>query len=223
MPESINADFGRLAVVHTADVDWQPSPSPSVWRKRLDLTGAVEASRVTSVVRYDPDSAFHSHPHPDGEEILVLDGVFSDEHGDYPTGTYLLNPEGFTHAPFSKPGCVLFVKLRQYPGLARKHVELDTNRASWQSGALSGVEWLTLYEEDGYPETMRLVRLAPGAETPRHDHPGGEEIFVIDGDLNDGNGRYRAGSWVRYPPGSSHQVHTEGGCTLYVKSGHLGG
>ena len=111
--KTINADFSKRVVVHTAGVDWQASPSPSVWRKRLDLAGAAEASRVTSVVRYDPDSAFPEHPHPDGEEILVLDGVFSDGHGDYPAGSYLLNPEGFSHAPFSQNGCTLFVKLRQ--------------------------------------------------------------------------------------------------------------
>ena len=87
----INADFSRFAVVHTAQMDWQPSPSGTVWRKRLDLAGPSETGRVTSVVRYDPDSEFHEHPHPDGEEIFVLEGVFSDEHGDYPAGSFLLD------------------------------------------------------------------------------------------------------------------------------------
>ncbi len=64
----LNADFGRLIVVHTGEMDWQASPSPSVRRKRLDLAGDAEKSRVTSVVRYDADSAFPSHPHPDGEK-----------------------------------------------------------------------------------------------------------------------------------------------------------
>ena len=120
-----NDELCKAAVVHTATVEWEASPSPTVWRKRLDLAGNAETSRGTSVVRYDADSVFASHPHPDGEEILVLDGVFSDEHGDYPAGSYLLNPEGFEHAPFSKPGCVLFVKLRQYPGLDRRQVAID--------------------------------------------------------------------------------------------------
>src|SRR3546814_6219955 len=80
----------------TAAMDWQASPSPTVWRKRLDLVDG-EFSRVTSIVRYDPSSSFRAHGHPQGEEILVLDGVFSDEHGDYPAGTFLLNPAGFRH------------------------------------------------------------------------------------------------------------------------------
>ena len=103
-------------------MDWTPSPSGTVWRKRVHLVGPAESGQVTSVVRYEPRSTFHAHEHPDGEEILVLDGVFSDEHGDWPAGTYLLNPEGFRHAPFSREGCVLFVKLRQFPGRTREHV-----------------------------------------------------------------------------------------------------
>ena len=101
----------RVAI-NTETMDWQASPSPGVWRKRLELIGEAESGRVTSVVRYAPGSAFSSHEHPQGEEILVLAGTFSDQSGSYPAGSYLLNPEGFAHAPFSQEGCTLFVKLR---------------------------------------------------------------------------------------------------------------
>ncbi len=131
----LNADLSRRVVLTTASMDWQESPSPNVLRKRLDLIGPPEAGRVTSVVQYRPDSKFPSHPHPDGEEILVLDGVFADEHGRYPAGTYLLNPEGFSHAPFSEEGCVLFVKLRQYPGTERRHVAIDPRLPSGRTAA----------------------------------------------------------------------------------------
>ena len=222
MPETgLNHDFTKQVVVHTADMDWQPSPSPSVWRKRLDLSGPAEAGRVTSVVRYDADSAFHEHPHPDGEEILVLDGVFSDEHGDYGPGSFLLNPEGFSHAPFSREGCVLFVKLRQYPGLDRRQIKIDTNKAEWRPRKVDGVEAIPLYEEDGHPESIRLVRYAAGVRFPTHDHPGGEEVFVIDGTLEDEFGHYKKGSWIRFPHGSRHTPSSKDGCLLYVKTGHL--
>ena len=220
--QALNADFAKLVAVHTAAMKWQASPSPSVWRKRLDLAGPSETSRVTSVVRYDADSAFASHPHPDGEEILVLEGVFSDEHGDYPAGSYLLNPEGFEHAPFSKPGCVLFVKLRQYPGAGRGKFAIDTKAAAWRPGPAPGVSLQPLYGEDGHPERMVLVRFAAGATYPEHDHPAGEEIFVLDGGIEDEHGACAAGSWVRYPSGSRHTVHSATGCTLYAKVGHLG-
>src|SRR3970040_584472 len=89
-------------------------------------TQRMEWGKVPSVVRYEPGSTFPAHDHPQGEEILVLEGVFSDEHGDWPAGAYLLNPEGFRHAPFSRQGCVLFVKLKQFPGRAREHVATPT-------------------------------------------------------------------------------------------------
>lgn len=208
-------------MVHTGDVAWQASPSASVWRKRLDLAGPSETSRVTSIVRYDADSAFPSHPHPNGEEIFVLDGVFSDEHGDYPKGTYILNPEGFSHAPFSKPGCVIFVKLQQYPGLARRQFIIDSLSGEWTPGSAPGVEVMSLYAEDEYAETMALARMRPDTRLAPHDHAGGEEVFIIEGGYKDEHGAYGPGSWVRYPPASRHEVYSEAGCLIYFKRGHL--
>lgn len=222
MATGLNADYSRRVVKRTAAMEWQRSPSAGVWRKRLDLVGPAEQGRVTSVVRYDPGSAFPAHDHPDGEEILVLEGTFCDEHGTYPQGTYLLNPEGFRHAPFSDEGCVLFVKLRQYAGRERAHVAIDTGRAKWRPGAVPGSEILVLYDEPRYPDAMYLVRLAPGTRGPVHDHPGGEEILVLEGGLEDEHGCYETGDWVRDPDGSRHQPISRQGCLLYVKRGHLG-
>ena len=221
MTQFLNADFTQRVVLDTAAMDWRASPSPSVWRKRLHLSGGAESGRVTSVVRYDPNSAFHVHDHPEGEEILVLDGVFSDEHGDYPAGTYLLNPEGFRHAPFSHPGCVLFVKLRQYAGEGRRHVAIDTRGAHWQAGGAEGVEVLPLYGEAGFPETVALVRAAPGTVLPPRENPGGAEVFVLDGVLEDEEARYSAGTWLRLPPGAALAPRSAEGCTFYLKRGHL--
>lgn len=200
-------------------MDWQPSPSPTVWRKRLELSGPAEAGRVTSIVRYDPNSRFGAHPHPDGEEIFVLEGVFSDQTGHYPAGSYLLNPEGFSHAPYSTDGCVLFVKLRQYAG--SDHVLLNTNEMDWQPLPTDGLAAKHLYAAPDGSELIRLVRFAPGACAPYHLHEGGEEIFVLEGSFSDDAGSYRAGTWLRQPPGSGHAPVSQDGCVLYVKSGHL--
>ncbi|MFQ5973835.1 MAG: cupin domain-containing protein, partial [Alphaproteobacteria bacterium] len=82
---------------------------------------------------------------------------------------------------------------------------------------------LPLYAEEAYPERISLVRFAPGAATSDHDHPGGEELFILDGELEDKYDTYVAGSWVRYPTGSRHVARSPSGCTLYVKKGHLPG
>jgi anti-sigma factor ChrR (cupin superfamily) len=221
--EQLNADFSRRVVVDTAAMDWQASPSATVWRKRLDLAGPAESGRVTSIVRYDADSVFPSHPHPDGEEFFVLEGTFSDEHGDYAAGTHVLNPEGFSHAPGSATGCVLFVKLRQYPGTDRRRIVTNTAIADWQPDKTSGVWFKRLYREDGYPERMALIRFEPGAAFLEHDHPAGEELFVLEGTLQDEHGQYGPGHWLRAPPGSHHTPFSKTGCTLYVKAGHLAG
>lgn len=218
--ESINGALDERAMMDTEVMDWTASPSGTVWRKRLHLVGPPESGQVTSIVRYQPDSSFPAHDHPEGEEILVLDGVFSDEHGDWPAGTYLLNPEGFRHTPFSKPGCTLLVKLRQFPGLDREHHVIDTNALDWQPGE-AGVASKPLYRQDGFPDTVRLERWEAGAAPGERRYPGGVEYYVIDGAFEDDAGRYTAGSWLRLPEGGSHRPRTARGCTLYIKEGGL--
>ena len=218
---SLNVDMSALAVVRSADMDWQASPSPTVWRKRLYFDGPAEAGIVTSVVRYEAGSEFPTHHHPGGEEIFVLDGVFSDEHGDYPAGTYLLNPDGTSHAPFSRDGCTLFVKLRQYGGEGRTQVEMNAGALDWQPRNDTGVWQKPLYRQGGYREWTQLLKLDPGAQSPPHEHPNGEEVFVIDGAIEDEFGASPAGTWIRYPPGSSHTVKSLKGAILYVRLGGI--
>src|SRR5690606_3605176 len=170
---SINGDLSVIALADTRSMEWTPSPSRTVWRKRVHLVGPPESGQVTSVVRYEPGATFPAHGHPDGEEILVLEGVFSDEHGDWPAGTYLLNPDGFRHAPFSREGCTLLVKLRQFPGRDRMHVAIRTDSLPWQSGPAPGIEIKPLYAQADYSDTVQLERWAAGAELGTLVHPEG--------------------------------------------------
>ncbi len=217
MHESINGDLTLKATVDTNEMEWTSSPSGSVFRKRVHLVGPPESGQVTSIVRYEPDSSFPAHDHPDGEEILVLEGVFSDEHGDWPAGTYLLNPEGFRHAPFSNEGCVLFVKLRQFPGRDREHHAIDTHALEWQRTSIGGVTRKTLYSQNGFNDRMHLERWTAGTESSEIFYAHGAELFVIEGVLQDEDGRYPAGTWLRLPAGARHRPATSSGCVVYVK------
>ncbi len=221
MTHEINANLAVRAVAHTAGMEWTPSPSGTVWRKRVHLVGAPESGQVTSVVRYEPDSSFPTHDHPGGEEILVLEGVFSDEHGDWPAGTYLLNPEGFRHAPFSKPGCLLFVKLRQFAGAGRQHLVVDTGTLDWEPTSRAGVSRKWLYRQPGFADEMALERWQPGSAPGAVTYDQGVELFVLDGEFADDDGRYRRGSWLRLPAGAEHRPWSDDGCTLYVKRAGL--
>ncbi len=221
MSATINGDLTKFCAVDTSRMQWQPSPSGTVWRKRVHLVGPAESGQVTSVVRYDSESSFPEHGHPQGEEILVLDGVFSDQQGDWPAGTFLLNPEGFRHAPFSKPGCVLFVKLRQYPGLDRRQVAIDTSSVPWKNSEAAGVECKLLYSQKGYADSVELQKWQAGTDVGARSYPEGAEMFVLDGSLQDENGRYGQGTWLRFPCGASHRPHTDTGCTIYLKKSGL--
>ena len=221
MSTTINGDLSRPVAVDTTALDWSPSPSGSVWRKRVHLVGPPEAGQVTSIVRYGPRSTFHAHDHPDGEEILVLDGVFSDEHGDWAAGTYLLNPEGFRHAPFSRDGCTLLVKLRQYPGRDRRHVVIETDTLNWRPTAIAGVDEKVLYRQDGYRDRVSLERWQAGRDFGIVRYDDGAELYVLAGGFSDESGLHQTGCWLRFPAGGAHRPGTDQGCTLYIKRGGL--
>ena len=99
----IHADLTQRAVVDSNQLPWVDSPMAGVQRRMLDRDGA-EVARATSLVRYAPDSWFSPHNHDGGEEFLVLDGVFSDEMGDFPAGMYVRNPVGSSHKPHTVQG-----------------------------------------------------------------------------------------------------------------------
>lgn len=214
----IHSDLSQRAVLDTNALAWTPSPMAGVERRLLDRCGE-EVARATSIVRYAPGSRFAPHGHGGGEEILVLAGTLSDEQGDYSTGTYLRNPAGTSHAPFSETGCTLLVKLQQMHPADQQRLVIDTHRSSWRPGLVNGLEVMPLHAYGS--EHVALVRWAPGTVFQPHAHYGGEEILVLDGVFQDEHGSYPAGSWLRNPPGSVHRPWSEAGCTIWVKTGHL--
>jgi anti-sigma factor ChrR (cupin superfamily) len=214
----LNADFTQRALIRPADSPWLASPMPGVERRMLDRIGD-EVARATSIVRYAAGSHFSAHHHPGGEEFLVLDGVFSDERGDYPAGTYVRNPIGSHHAPFSREGCTIFVKLMQFDPADDQPVVIDSHHAQWRPGLVPGLHVLPLHQHGS--EHVALVRWAPGTYFNAHRHWGGEEILVLEGTFQDEFGDYPAGSWLRSPHLSQHTPFSEVGCLIWVKTGHL--
>jgi anti-sigma factor ChrR (cupin superfamily) len=216
---NIHNDLSERIVLHTDQLAWQASPIEGVERQMLDREGG-EVARATSVVRYAPNTEFTPHTHDGGEEILVLDGCFSDERGNYSAGMYLRNPPGSQHAPYSTDGCTLFVKLRQFAQTDSQALRLNTKASDWYPGLVPGLSVMPLHEHDGI--STALVRWAPNTAFNPHVHPGGEEIYVLDGVFHDEFGVYPKGSWIRSPRYSKHAPFTqEEGALIYVKVGHL--
>ncbi|HMQ93475.1 MAG TPA: cupin domain-containing protein [Amaricoccus sp.] len=215
----LNADFTRRAVVHSAVQDFVPSPMPGVERLMLDRIGD-EVARATTIVRYAPGSSFSPHTHDGGEEFLVLDGVFQDEHGDSPAGTYVRNPPGSRHQPGSEPGCTIFVKLRQFASDDDRHVVVDTTTPSMaplvgRPGAVGRV----IHEDER--ELVRVEEWAPNARiefAPR----GGIEILCLDGGFSEGGESFGRWSWLRLPDGAPLSALAGArGCRVWMKEGHL--
>src|SRR5579864_363241 len=143
----INADFSQRVVVHAAQLPWVASPMAGVERRMLDRIGH-EVARATSIVRYAPGSHFSAHTHGGGEEFIVLDGVFQDEHGDYPAGSYVRNPPTSRHTPGSTPGCVLFVKLWQFDPADRTQLRADTGAMRFAAAPRrAGVSLMSLFRD----------------------------------------------------------------------------
>ena len=215
----LNADFEQPVAVHAGELEWRASPMPGVSRRMLDRIGD-EVARATSIVRYDAGSAFSAHTHGGGEEFFVLEGVFQDEHGDYPAGTYVRNPPGSSHTPASKDGCVIFVKLLQFDPADKSHVIVDTNKAApVPHRDRPGVCVLPLFADDH--EDVRVEHWEPDAEVGL-DVAGGAELLVLDGSLRHGDEIFGRNGWIRLPVGARLQaVAGAQGARVLVKTGHL--
>lgn len=215
----LNADFSKRVVVRPEEYKWVASPANGVDRMMLDRIGD-EVARATTIVRFAPNSQFDAHSHGGGEEFLVLDGVFSDEHADYGAGTYVRNPIGTSHTPHIGPdGATILVKLHQFDEADTEQKVIDTTAAEFLPGQVPGLTVLPLHSVPG--ENVALVHWAPGTKLGEHSHWGGEEIFVLQGTFQDEHGDYPAGTWIRSPHLSRHSPRSDDGALIYVKTGHL--
>jgi len=213
----LNLDFNKQVVIEAAKMAWVDSPSAGVLRKPL-ARSEVEQGHVTSIVRYEKGASFTAHPHPMGEEIFVLEGGFSDEAGDYGAGTYIRNPPGSRHTPFSKEGCTIFVKLNQFSEHDDQFVRIDTSTTAWRQG-IGGLQVMPLHEYEH--EHVALVKWPAKEVFQAHRHFGGEEILVLSGEFCDEHGRYPKNTWMRSPHLSQHHPFVEEETVILVKTGHL--
>lgn len=215
----IHDDFTAPVVLRLDRMSWVSSPSAGVERKMLDRVGQ-EVARATSVVRYAAGSAFPSHEHARGEEVLVLEGVFSDEHGDYPASTYVRNPWGSCHAPYTRQGCTLFVKLRQMAGDDGARVVVETASGAWCPSGEAGVDVMELHRHGA--ERVCLERWASAGTERVIEVADGLELFVVEGELLDAAGAWPALTWMRWPARSVLRMRSAPGCVLWRKDGPLG-
>jgi len=218
MDLAINADRGQLAVVEGAKLPWLPSPTPGVERRLLERIGG-EVALATSIVRYAPGSSFPEHRHDLGEEFLVLEGTFSDESGDFPAGSYVLNPPGSKHSPFSSDGCVIFVKLRQMGPDESESVRIHGEGQCWRVAGQPGIRGLPLYANSR--TQVEFLRLEAGVQIPQREVTRGEELLVLEGNLRIAGQHFGPWSWRRSAESRQPAILAATPSLLWVKRGHL--
>ncbi len=208
---AINADFFHPVWLNRDDGEWVASPQGGVERLMLDRVGD-EVAVATSLVRYAPESQFPAHDHALGEEYVVLEGEFGDEHGRYPAGTYVRNPAGTNHTPFSEPGCLIFVKLRQFDPADQRQMVL----ALPEVGASTEV---IRHELHRYQDEVVSCIVAPAGA--RIDLPAGEtvqEVLLLDGCAAWGDVTLHRHGWLRVPAGEGIFLQVKADCRLLHKT-----
>lgn len=214
----LNIDFERVVVVNTEELPWLPMTGEGVTQRLLEKIG-TDICRTTTIIRCLAGSPIPAHALDQGEEIIVLEGEYTDELGVYPAGSYIKNSKGAQRTSITKIGCVLFVKQGHLQQDDTERVVVDVANSDWRQGLVAGLSVMPLSEFKG--EHNALVRWQPGTVFTAHRHWGGEEIYVIEGVFEDEFGRYPKGTWVRNPHLSQHAPFSREGCTIFVKVGHL--
>lgn len=214
---NVNADFSKRVLLHGDSINWEASPMPGVERRRLDRV-MDDHDRVTTIVRYAPNSHFSSHTHAGGEEFIVLEGVFEDDYGAWPAGAYIRNPPQSSHTPGSTEGCTIFVKLCQFQPDDRTFIHSQRDKLGAVEdcqGALVSPLYKDTFEE------VRFEQWAPHADR-LIDAKGGAEIFVLEGGFSEGGDQLRKHSWLRMPTRSAIQAKAgPTGASVWIKTGHL--
>lgn len=214
----LHTDLSLQANAFFTASTWVPSPIKEVTRKMLERDGG-EIATATSLVNYESDSYFSSHVHTGGEEFLVLEGTFADEHGDYPVGTYMRNPVGTSHAPIVKDGCMILVKLGQYQDGDNTPVHINTQTQPFNNDSTRhGVQFQLLHTFKH--EAVRLEKWQAN-QMIELENQGGIEILVIDGSFTHEHISYEKFDWLRLPIGESLQtIIGQHNCTVWIKTGH---
>ncbi len=169
---------------------------------------------------------------------MILEGVFSDEEGDYEAGTYCRHPIDSSHSPWSTGGCTLWVKLRQMTRTTEDMKKIivppegDQER-KWIEKE-SGRNVLELFFNPETNERVRMERWGPNVEVNGSIPKGGEEILVWKGGFKDEEGEVdhrdytkpNGMHWIRNPASAEgkpyRRVAGSEGCQVLIKEGHLG-
>jgi anti-sigma factor ChrR (cupin superfamily) len=184
-------------------------------QKELGYTERVlsfDGHRKTVILELNNKSKFANISEFQAVEIFVLEGVYSNEFGDFGKGTYLNLPLENQEKVFCHNNCKVFKK-SNYEG-TKEQIIIDTNKEEW----LEGYGNLTVMP---LSDNTALVNWPKDEKFIEHKHWGGEEIFVLSGIFMDEYGVFPKDTWIRNHHLSSHIPFVQEETMIFVKTGHL--
>ncbi len=149
-------------------------------------------------------------------DLLVLNGTLDDGTGRTLEGGDFAIRDGAAELHAGPTGAQVLA-YRDTSGTPFEEITVPRDERPWREGRTPGMLVASL-STAGHP--LSLVMWQPGTRTRHHAHPGGEEIFVVKGELLEA-GRHPAGSWIRLHPGAWHSPFVETPTLILVRSGHL--
>ena len=97
-----------------------------------------------------------------------------------------------------------------------------SHQIEWKPLAEPGVSGVFVkvlqFDERAHRAPTILLKFEAGATYPAHNHPGGEEIFVIEGDIKLGKDHLYAGDYLYTAPNNIHAVRSINGCVVLIKT-----
>lgn len=218
----INADCTKLVILRPDQMVWEGTDQTGVSRIILERVNDSLLGRETSLARLAPNTELTPEVLETRMEIFVVEGAFSDGHGEYEARTFIMNPPGTTFTGATREGCVIYVKRLNGFGGGGEPVAIDTSTADWTPFGQRVAEVIHFYKDDERDVTARVGKVFPNAQLMEHDHPGGEEVLILEGSFKDQFGEGLPGTWLRYPIGLAHAPSTgDEGALVYIRDGDV--
>lgn len=215
-----NADLMTLVTIRADEHPWHATEIPGIEEKVFERIGKGAEARETTLLRLAAGTGVAQGRAECRIDIFVLEGAIEVAGRHCNAGYFLRLPAGSQFAVRSADGATIMLKKRgdQADGTP---LALDTrDRANWAPWGGRGSEKAQIYDPGALPEASWVGYMLPDLTIPEHDHAGGEEIFILEGELRDERGLYGPRTWVRFPIGARHTPTSLGdGCLMIVREG----
>lgn len=206
----MNDNYEKRVLINTNDLKWIEDEVKGVSKKLLSKINNQE----TAIIKIEENYKLNTNSKINSVEILVLEGTYINEYGEFKSGTYIrLSKEDELFVESGKMGCIVFRKINHFTD-ETQNIVIDTINTLWLQGQ-GNLEVMPLFEQTA------LVKWPKNEKFISHKHWGGEEIYVLNGTFMDEYGKYPKGTWIRSPHLSQHFPYVEDETIIFVKTGHL--